>query len=281
MMTVALGVVALISGNNILYLLESILLTVFAMTGFMSERLLRSAEVDVFRSQACANEASPDLIRIRNRSKRPIHFLQVYEYFGKEKRLIASVEELLGKREITLRSSAPFEKRGRHEWGGFAYGSFYPFGFAFKCLSHRKSGSRIIWPARTRSRSTERDTLTAQSRHRSGTQYTEGEVRRMHEGDTLRSVVWTLSDRVEDEWLVRPTRASIESRHLKLDIRGLTEAELEKKICDVASVFYEALSDPSETSLTIVHTQGEFKYVGAKPSLDALAMLNQEAVAPA
>lgn len=271
--TVALGVVALISGNNILYLLEAILLTSFAITGFMSERLLRSLNVDIFRSQACANELSPDLVRVRNLSKRPVHFIQIYEFFGKERRLLASIEELPGKREITLRSSARFDQRGRFHWGGFAYGSFYPFGFAFKCFSRKEPGSRIVWPSKNHSRRPDRETPTAQSHHRVGTQQTEAEVRRMQEGDTLRSVVWTLSDRIEDEWVVRPTRASIESRHIRLDCRELSDAELESQIDAAAAQFYEALADSSDASLTIIDSHGERKYLGAKASLDALALV--------
>lgn len=272
--TVALGVVALVSGNNILYLLESFMLTSFAITGFMSERLLRSIDVDIFRSQANANEQSPDLVRVRNLSKRTLHLIQVYEYFEKEKRLLATIETLPPLQETTVRSQAKFSVRGIANWSGFAYGSYYPFGFAFKCFSRRLSGSRIIWPARTSIKQSEREIMLMQSKHRSGTQYTEAEVRKMHEGDTLRSVVWTLSDRVEDEWVVRPTRASVESRHLRLDRRDLSEDELEKKISETASILYESIGDSADTSLTIIDANGEKKYLGSRSSLDALAVLD-------
>jgi hypothetical protein len=79
-LTIALGVTALASGNNAIYLMESLLLAGLILSGVLSERQVSAVRVEFLRVQAKSGEATSDWIIVRNLGKRTLFCLEIGEW---------------------------------------------------------------------------------------------------------------------------------------------------------------------------------------------------------
>src|SRR4051812_25592145 len=79
-LTIALGVVSLASGNNVIYLIESLLLSGLILSGILSERAISGLTVDIIRKPALAGAPNRDLVRVKNRKKHPIFCVEIGEW---------------------------------------------------------------------------------------------------------------------------------------------------------------------------------------------------------
>ena len=276
-LTIGLGVAALASANNVVYLIESLLLSGLIFSGILSERTVAAIEIETLRSQAIAGEDCGDRIRVRNHSKSPLFCVEIDEWKEKKLHPLAYVPRLDPGGSIVVPTSRAFGRRGNHRWEGYAIATSYPFGFARKVRIEKEDGSRIVWPSRQGGAQGDTQDSLGDRRKSLGTEVTEAEVRPYVVGDDPRLIVWTLSAR-GTEPMVRVRRRSQGSVSATLDLRTPPGEEFEKQVIHAAKRFHDQESD-SEAVLTLVGRNGTRKIRGRRQALDQLALVEAEGAA--
>lgn len=274
-LTIGLGVVALISGNNVLYLIESLLLSGMIYSGVLSERAVSAVKVDWVRGRAIAGENLPDRIRITNTRRSWIYCLEIGVWRGGRSNSIAYIARLGPKETVTLPARANAGARGKESWDGLAIGTAYPFGFARKLRILHDPGERVIWPARAQAASRSRSEGASRSHRSAGGDLSDGEIRPYDpQQDDSRWIVWPLSLKGQAP-MVRVRKRDSARSHLSLDLRRPPGEEFERDIRQVAAVFHES-DEGSCPMLTIVETAGRRRLSGRVAALDELARIQAQ-----
>lgn len=146
--TVGLGVVAIYSGNNVIYLLESLLLSALLVSGALSEMAITRVRVRREIANVHAHAAGEDVFVVENLSKVPLYCLEFGEYLGDSIELSAFLLMLPARATVRVRSYQKIPARGRHRWEGLLVATSFPFGFARKIRFVPDPGNRIVWPQR-------------------------------------------------------------------------------------------------------------------------------------
>ena len=284
-MTIGFGVVAISSGNNVLYLLESLLLGGLILSGVLSERAVAVVEVAWRRKPALAEDQNPDLIVVKNRSRLPLFCVEIGEWSDGEMVTRTFLAFLAGRSQVVIPGRVNYAKRGEFRWEGISFATQYPFGFAKKIRWFEMPGHRLIWPARSKAasgpgRAGLRQTQSSEneakssaiarllgrtSRHGSA-EFSDGEIRPLQPGDDYRDAVWTLSAK-RGEPVMRQRQSEQPIREVYLDLRQEPGEAFEKRVSETADVFYRE----GGGVLLLVDWKGFRRVEGLKPSLDLLA----------
>ena len=146
--TVGLGVTAMNTGNNLLYLLESMVLALIVVSGVLSEQSVRGIEVEpaipdeIFAGTTCAIAA-----RVRNTKRRVASFSIALERPGTGQRLAYLARLGPGEeRLVTWEEILP--RRGRHPLGAVRAVTRFPFGLFVKAARPAPSAEVIVYPRR-------------------------------------------------------------------------------------------------------------------------------------
>lgn len=279
-LTVLLGVVALVSGNNVLYLTESLLLSGLILSGILSERAISAIEIELHRQPATAGEPSRDRVVIRNTRRFPLFCLEILEWSSTPKRrysLVAFLPRLGGREEISITSSRSFDSRGWQSWEGLGVATSYPFGFARKLRIWRDPGSRRVWPSKTGAAGTTGADERRRALHAGG-EISEGDVRPFVQGDDPRLIVWRLSSR-GGEPVVRSRRSPDWREDPRLDLRTPAGPGFETEVIRAAGAFYQDETGDTGT-LTLVGHAGTRRILGRARALDELAVIQAEGPHP-
>ena len=190
-----------------------------------------------------------------------------------------------GKSSVQVSVTVPYARRGKFEWEGVSVATQYPFGFAKKIRYVLEPGRRLIWPSRAdgtrrdaadpegngnsdQQRLATRAQVTAQAAKIGSSEFSDGEIRPLQQGDDYRDVVWTLSAK-RGEPLVRLRQGNRTVREVALDLRQDPGLKFESQISFVSEVFYRE----GEGVLLILDWGGVRRVEGAKAALDSLAMI--------
>jgi hypothetical protein len=195
-LTVVLGVVALSTTNNLLYLLESLLLGGLILSGLLSEYTVKRVRIRFLPTQAKARTkeepvAGFDFLEVESTADRDLYGIEIGLWSGSPKaiRPLTYLLKLSARSKLLLKIPHDFFARGEIHWTGYAIGTSGPFGFAKKLrvLQCENPRSRTIWP-----RLYPTDNKNGHTLYRSGGELLEGELREgtLHEGD-LRDRVWS------------------------------------------------------------------------------------------
>jgi len=264
LLTIALGVVSLASGNNVIYLIESLLLSGLILSGIISEQAISAVRVEFIRMQAKATSPTHDFLTITNRTKRSLFCIEIGEWRDGGFYSLAFIPYIGPKKAARLRSEQILAARGLHQWDGFAIATSYPFGFAKKIKVVKISGNRIVWPkARTSQERKEDSTQSRFGHQRSELEIIEGELRAYDMGDDARLVIAKQSAKGGTP-LVRNRRRVMTEPEIYFDLRAPhDEISIEK----AASHFYQS----PHAELTLIDERGRRKYRGQKLALNVLA----------
>jgi uncharacterized protein (DUF58 family) len=270
-LTIGLGVVALISGNNVLYLIESLLLSGMIFSGVLSERTVSSVEFELRKGEAVAKAVVQDVIWLRNRSKWTLFCVEIGEW--REEGFVCAVfiPRIKPMSEIQVRSKLEYSQRGIHRWNGLAVATSYPFGLARKIRVLSKPGERLVWPEDSSSKSRSSGDIVQGIGVKVGHEYSEGEVRAYTYEDDCRDIIWTLSEKGMGP-LVRPRKSGQINLRAVLDLRTEPGPEFETAVLQAAQVFYRQAD--SEGSLIVIDEGGSRSFQGKVSSLNFLAIVN-------
>jgi uncharacterized protein (DUF58 family) len=290
--TLGVGFAAINTGNNLLYLLLGMLLSLIVLSGVMSELSLRDLNV-VRRLPTRAQVGRAHLVEIEvfNRKKRiPSYAIEVEDLRAgqpADKRCFF-LKISPNSAQVAAYRRSP-QRRGRDRHIGFRIATRFPFGLFEKSREVACEGELIIYPAvdALRLRSDEagkRFGGTGLSGRGSGDEVFG--LRPMREGDDPRDIYWrksTLQDQLVLRERARETRPDIE---IPLEVRRPAESgddwnhHFERKIRDVASRAVAHLKRGD--GVTIATTAGDRvradRNVGADRLLRFLALV--EAVDP-
>jgi len=272
-LTIGLGVAALVSANNVLYLIESLLLSGLILSGILSERFVSAVQVDIVRRPLFANTASRDVVRVTNLKRFPLFCLEVGEWIDGRLVPIAFIPRLGAHQTAHFPSRQRLPRRGRHRWDGIAIATSYPFGFAQKIKVVARPGERLVWPEPVTARALRSKGSGAEVARRGEHEFLDGEVRQYTLDDDLRHVIWTLSDR-GGPLMVRIRRAPDRMIETQLDLRKVAEPEVfERRVSAAASVFF---AENGHCTLTLIGRSGKTRIMGRQKILDRLAIVEPE-----
>lgn len=287
-LTLSVGLAAINTGNNLLYLLLGMLLALMIVSGMMSEISLRHLTV-TRRLPARAQVGRPHLVEIQvhNHKKRfPSYAIEIEDLRAgqpADKRCFF-LKISPDSAQVAAYRRTP-AKRGRDQHVGFRVATRFPFGLFEKSRELRAEGELIIYPAVDAVK-----LPPEQPGQRAGSYGALGRgigdeilgLRPMRDGDDPRDVYWRKSTLVGQ--LVLRERAHETQRHLALMLESTHSdktpdeawlARFERRIRDVASRAVAHLRRGD--SVTLVTSAGDRvhadKSVGADPILRMLALL--------
>jgi uncharacterized protein (DUF58 family) len=140
-----LGVAAIATGNNLLFLLLGAILGFIALSGFMSEQVLRGVEPErLVPVGAVAGAAARITYSITNRKRRiPSFALELGERDGAERGFVASVEP-----GGTVRTGVDviYPRRGVYPLNRVTLATSFPFGLFTKERDVVLPGVVTVWP---------------------------------------------------------------------------------------------------------------------------------------
>lgn len=263
---IVLGVVAIYSGNNVIYLLESLLLSSLILSGILSERTIKNLNLTRQIAPATEKERVGDVFLIKNESAFPLYCVEVGEWDGTKFCSSSFILFLAGKASMRIRSKHIYNSRGEYNWQSLGVATSFPFGFAKKIRFLGASGKRIVWPCSIAlaSKRNRGDLLEVKK----GVEVSAGEIEEVPQWGDITKVHWPSSSRaVTLQALSR--KAPEEEINFFLEIKSATE-ELEREIRKIA---YGVRVSSGSVSLTIQQGTSRRKFKGKNRCLDALALL--------
>jgi uncharacterized protein (DUF58 family) len=273
-LTVLVGVSAITTGNNTIYIIESLLLSGLILSGILSEMTIASIEVAIRRDAAVAGDPdrNGDTVIVRNLRKRHLFSLEIGEWIGGEYRPVAWIPELRPRETLVVPSRRSYPARGLHRWDAIAIGTRHPFGLARKFRFQTEGGTRLVWPSPLPGPGSTASSQEMRPRRPSPARHDEtDELRTLAPGDDIRLVVWTLSDKGTDPVVRSRGNRSPESLVL-LDRRCAADGLFEISVSRAAASLLE-----SDRSLVILDSEGRKVHQGSRASLDELARIRREA----
>ena len=266
---------ALTSGNNVLYLIESLLLSGLILSGVLSERTISSVECEVRRVPASAGVPAEDQILLTNIRKVPLFCIEIGEWRGKDFIPVAYVPIIAGGKAVRVISKRIYESRGIHLWEGLGIATSYPFGFARKVRFLKDPGERLVWPKRIDFGNGLNSAESAKAGLLFGQDIADGEVRPFTQDDDCRMIIWTLSDKGSGPQ-VRVRRSDRSEPQVTLDLRGEPGPEFEKRIALAAQPFHEQEETSQTGVLVLISSAGKKRITGRMAALNRLAVVQPE-----
>lgn len=298
LITFGVGVAAINTGNNLLYLVLGMLLALIIVSGVMSEISLRNLTVTRrLPSRAQAGRSHLVEIEVFNRKRR----LPSYAIEVEDLRAGQPTDKRCFFLKISPRSAqvAAYRRkphrRGRDRHTGFRVATRFPFGLFEKSLHYTLSGELIIYPAVDPVRlANDAAGVNLGSADQVG-RGTGDEIlglRPMRDGDDPRDIYWRKSTVPNEFVLKERAREARPDAVLSLDDirptsvnKDIWDTEFERRIREIASTAVALLrrGDGVKLTTTSGRTSSATPSVGADPILRFLALIeavNEEEVEP-
>lgn len=215
-----LGAAAVNTGNNLLYLMLSLVISVIAVSGVLSEANLRDLEVRRrYPREVVQGEATPLRIEVWNDKKRAALHIEVGEVLDgasdvqvKDGYVLHLAPGETGQAFAALRAL----RRGPLRTAGLQIATGYPFGFARKARLFDDAAELLSLPGVTPLSLPSRgaaDRGAAELARRTGLGDTFAGLRDAREGDSLRDIHWKVSARrgrlIAREWQAEANRVAV------------------------------------------------------------------------
>jgi uncharacterized protein (DUF58 family) len=144
----AIGLAAINTGDNLLYLLLGGMMGFIAVSGWLSEQVVRGIEVRALPPRA-ATAGTPTRVgyEVRNRKKwMPSYALEVVEPDGGR----AYAPVVRAGQAYAVRADRVFERRGVYTLAPVTLATSFPFGLFIKTREVAVGGEVVVWPRRDR-----------------------------------------------------------------------------------------------------------------------------------
>lgn len=263
--TIVLGVVAINSGNNVIYLLESLLLSALILSGVLSEQTLTRTRISRVLSQAQVGQKTGDIILVENLGRLPLYCIEVGEWEGGKFEVISFLLILPGRAKVRIRSQQSLKQRGRHSWKNLAIATSFPYGFARKIRFMPESGSRIVWPFLQKSHEVR---LISVDKRGQEQDILGGEIEEIPPYGDISRVHWPSSGRT-NTLMALPRRKNSDEEEVHMEMCAPGE-ELEKRI----SIAAGGLAKFQKNAVLVIKDGTNTKKInGAWRALDFIALL--------
>ena len=142
-MTIFIGVAAVNTGNSILYILLSIMLSMMAVSGFTSFLNLLGLEFEIAdTSEIYAKREGFLKLKIKNKKQIPSFLLEI-GISGQEKAFLGYLPR---RYEKTLELTCKFEDRGWEKIESISCSSFFPVGFFSRTIIKKTNLRLLVYP---------------------------------------------------------------------------------------------------------------------------------------
>ncbi|MEK6684616.1 MAG: DUF58 domain-containing protein [Nitrospirota bacterium] len=146
LLTLAVGVAAVNTGNNLLYLILGMMLSLIIVSGILSEQSLRKISVERrFPTRIFAQQPVPVEMRITNGKRFLPSFSFRVDEGGNEIRSVYTFKLSAGE-TIASPQTTRFEKRGLCTLPPITLRTTFPFGFFHKSLIRPQAQTALVYP---------------------------------------------------------------------------------------------------------------------------------------
>lgn len=286
-LAIGIGLAAINTGNNLLFLVVGALLAGIVVSGVLSENALSGVAVER-RLPLAASVGAPALVGlwVKNQKRRaPSFSLEVREQ-GSDVRAGVFLLALAPGEEAEPSYRFVPERRGRLAFSRLEIATRSPFGLFEKARPLDKPGELVVFPREVEPRPV---ALRAQGSEGERPLERPGSGQEMHglrdhrPGEDARAIHWRSTARAGK--LIGIEREEERRRQVcvRLDSRGLQGEPLERAVEQAAALFTRALDEGAEAALAL---PGLTLPVGSGPAhrragLTALALLEEGAARPA
>ena len=236
---VGLGFAAMNTGNNLLYLLVSMLLGLIIVSGVLSEQSMRRLRFSpVVPDDVFAGRPAPLGVQLGNRKRWRTSYSLTVDVVGANPSPSAYVPRLPASDEQIVTWEAAFPARGRHPFPALRISTRFPFGLFLKSGQVVVDAAVIVYPAVRPIDAVARRQLAAggASIRRRGRGTELYNLRDYHAGDEPRMVHWRSSAKTGG-LVVRELEADTAADvRIVLDGGGADREALERGLSDAASL---------------------------------------------
>jgi len=234
LMLLIIGYAAFNSGNNLIYLIFAISLSLFGASSFLAKENLKDIECELETPEEIyAKKDTLIVLEMLNRSRRRKFFIGV-EAFSKQ----AYIDTMTGKTRINFR--VRFEKRGKIRANTIDISSSYPFGFFLREKQIKIEKEMYVFPE---IRGVKVKTCLGEigSKNKMNN---EGEFYSLEDYQDFmdaRRISWKVSARANMEMIVNLSTYEEEKIHIVFNNskRLYSESEFEEAVVKVASLAYQ------------------------------------------
>lgn len=243
--TVAVGLAAMNTGNNLLYLLLGSMLGFIIVSSMLSEQAIRELRVERRTPQAVTVGRDLRLTyEISNLKRRlPSLAVEISEEGLPEKAFLAHVSPL---DHTTANSINSFVQRGIYPLGTVTLSTGFPFGLFRKERDIELPGEIVVWPRTDRSVREPRagagrvPRVGASTRGLAGSRGEYRSLRDYRVGDDARDIHWKSSARLRAPVLREYEQDGAETRWICLDLRAEPDEAAEVAVEVAASILARA-----------------------------------------
>lgn len=151
LLTLAVGIAAVNTGNNLFYLLLAMMLSLIVMSGILSEQCFRDFQVKRWiPPHVFADDVSRVRLTLTNRKRlMPSFSMHIAEIIDGREFHVEGARFHLAPGATAIRSYAvSFPSRGRHRISGYRLFTTFPFGLFIKSGVFSDPGEVIVYPRR-------------------------------------------------------------------------------------------------------------------------------------
>ena len=240
---------AINSGNNLVYLTFTTVLSFFVLSGLLSYFNLRKLEVSLSPPNSIfAKSSTYVIVRIKNYSPIPKLAVRVETPLFKK-----NFEYIREKGEASKKEKISFPKRGQFVLDSFVVRSFFPFAFfERKKEIHNKIDFIVfpaIYPVRVKIKGSINGENNIQKKGRSSEFFS---LREYREGEDIRSIHWKTSARLNKLMTIENEKEVSQKFVLFIDNSNYCYKdadEFEKAVTLVASLAYKLIHQGKDVSL--------------------------------
>jgi uncharacterized protein (DUF58 family) len=217
---ILLGAAAVNTGNNLLYLLLSLVISVIAVSGILSELCLRDLQLErCYPAEIEVGEAAPLRVAVRNPKSRAALHIEAGELVDATEDADVKMGYLLhlaGFETGQAFGAIRAKRRGPIRTVGLSLGTAYPFGFAKKSRLFDDPAEFLALPAVANVQLPWQgalDRFGAEQSPKTGQGDAFAGLRDAREGDSLRDIHWKVSARrqrlIAREWQAETRRVAL------------------------------------------------------------------------
>ncbi len=261
----AIGFSAVNTGDNLLYLLLGAMMGFIAVSGWLSEQVVRGIEVKALPPRA-ATAGSPARVGyelVNGKRRVPSYALEIVDDAGG--RTFAAVVQ--PGHAVIVRAERVFPRRGVYTLGRVRLATSFPFGLFVKERDVAVQGEVVVWPRRDRpvwEPATAGDQAVRRGRAEGGAAGMRGEFRGLRDyrpGDDPRDVHWRSTARIGSPLVREYERDNAQVLWICLDL-AVEEAERAEEAAETAAALADRAIRRNErvaletSDVTVVPGQG-------------------------
>lgn len=250
-LTIFLGISAVNTGNNLVYLIVSALLSFMGISGFFGKRNLSKVDINIeFPQEIYANKEFPLKINLTNRRGFLPVFLMRVKIDAYE-----TIFPFIDKKSCAVRyTNVSFERRGRYEIKNIHICSVFPFSFFMRCRRLEKSFDFIVFPEPKKCdllSTFEKEKLSKGERHldKAGFESEILSIREYIHGDPFKYISWKATAKTGE--LKTKELSSLAFQPIIVDFEKITIKDTEEKISCITYTILQLLKKNIPVGLKI------------------------------